>query len=643
VALVESGETVMAYDYKWLFESGRWRPQGLALDKADCPLAGSHVAWEQDGALKSGRIVEGATFSAESAKSVEGRLTFSGGYEAIGRFVTLDLVSLCIDIADTGADRRVVLDADTIAQLTRDIPSISSISVRFTPINALVTFMRDADGWRARTAEVTGDDLMQCSKAVSDGPVGVEVEFEVAWRWAPAAIHLLFADGAGADQLVSRPLKSDRRRVIHLAFDCAAPTHARLATPGETWTLVPAEVTGATAAPFRYALDGPTPCALDALLTESGTLRALSIDSPTLPRVRLGLTHAVDWSGLATSRYQAIVRSEEVRFDVPQAGRYEDWDYGPADPLVPGDGRPSNLVRRVKEDGSLSAARLDEIRDGQLPLAWSEEPRSYVRLDSAAAGRYGVFVTAVKYDGTAWHPLAHIAGAGIISWLGLVDTFEVTRIETEDGQRTALLFGSGFELSPRFCFAAPFGGVAMCREVPGWWAPVCCTAASSIRIDGDRWRIEGAWYWLSDDGKAARKNALALAAPFRFFWSLDGARTRSGPILSVAAGTHLPRLCGFVADELGRIDTMFGALTCELDSQHQTSFRLECGQEIPDAWPAEVKLAAIVARGSPDRSKGKAESGISWSREGLEETLVLTPSPNCERKGVFRLAGSVQS
>jgi hypothetical protein len=281
---------------------------------------------------------------------------------------------------------------------------------------------------------------------------------------------------------------------------------------------------------------------------------------------------------------------------------------------------------QYRTDGGWTPEGPPPLRDGQLPAAIAAGPdKACLLLDrrDSHGARYGVFSARTMIPDGEWKAVGAIDGGGVMSWHGLVDGYRVVRLKRADGDSVfAIMFEHGFDLAPWFWFAAPFLGIAMLAEADaGWWASTSDVKDASLTRERNFWRIETPWREVTPENTIGPiEQPCRLRPPFRFFWHGPASTHRSGPIITVDSESPVPRVCGFVADDRGRIATLAGALGIG-QTQAEEIYILKPSKELPPESPSDLAAAVAAARTPPYRSGGTV-GNVRWDRE-RDGTLEL--------------------
>lgn len=437
-----------------------------------------------------------------------------------------------------------------------------------------------------------------------------EIDLPIHWRWLPEIVSWQTKTFGALAGITSTPSPAS---LVAISISGTLPSGAALLLNSKKYSL------GASAGCHELIAENDTALTWGDFLQELMESRKLeALADEHLPAV-------LDIGGLLSlprpERYFLRLKQTRTAFTPkPSTSNPEPAMFGPPEPMAPG----------VQATGLItldSAGKRPSSTAPMLPSTLSRTlPPLLLRKREDA---YGVLAIAPDNGQVTWVPAHVLTGSGIVSWCGLIDQFSIVEIMIDGAPTYALLFDTGFALDDSFAWAAPFGGVGTVQS-RNRWAHVD-QAASKLVLHDNRWiaskysEIDTS-RWVGQSFADVRYQELPLTIALRPH------AAASGPILTVAPGSSVPRLKGMLASAHSTLQTITGAeIPIGLSGQVKDRYEITSPDEIENL-PSILKDAARSAFANDTDAEKTEEAGIHWVKTGRTISFTFTAT---EASGVF--------
>ena len=593
---------------------GYWKADGVSPElNVTAPVDSTHGAWSSNGDLVMAELKNGDRLRqigprVESFERKGKETPINGNYISVN---SLPKVQILFQLRGKQLGMSLAEDMDeaALANLAR---RTGSARIQMVLNELSVPFKTDQQqGWTATIDWNAGQPLPAQAALAS-----VEDKFVVqaSWKWKARSTRLVDQDG---NTLNKSDMPQTPRKVVRLVFDQPVPSGLKFA---RSWSIIPdpAGINGEFIAAIKEGAREIT--CQEFLSAQTGNNFQLTAS---------GFEAEVDaaaWNK-QEKRYFAILNqhsSVEPKEKTTQGPR----SYGPSHPFVIGSGESSTGIYDWGENRCKLFSNKS-LKGGTLPNPplRASDFRGLVlftRQDLSEIVVSGIFKLAVDVPAGRWTCRKQLSvEKHIVSWNGLVDEVEVSRITWNDTTRAVARFTNGFDLDPKLWFCAPFLGVATTKE-PEWWANANDSNAAKLARRGSRfekvnlpeqWEVHGGgWVEVTAEKAIDRYAAFIRQSPVNLMlFSGDDSARCSGPVLEVREDQQWPRVVGWLAATSGDVELSFGHIT--LGGDGEDCVELMPGEN-PDVKTTNVGLQNALKKAleSPNESEGEVD-GVYWRRE----------------------------
>ena len=593
---------------------GYWKADGVSLElNVTAPVDSTHGAWSSNGdlvmvELKNGDRLRQSGPRVESFKRGGKETPINGNYISVN---SLPKVQILFQLRGKQLGMSLAEDMDdaALANLAKRTGS-ARIQMVLNELSAI--FETDPQRRWAATVEWNAGQPLPAQAVLAS----VEDRFAaaVSWKWKARSTRLVDQNG---NTLNTSHMPLTPKKVVRLVFDQPVPSGLEFA---RTWSIIPdpAGINGEFIAAIKEGAREIT-CQefLSALTGNNLLLTASEFEAEV---------DAAAWNK-QEERHFAIL-NQQGSVESKQKATQSSHSYGPSHPLVIGSGKSPNGIY------SLEGARCREFKnlsfkDGLLPdspLQVSNFPELvlFTLRDMSEKVVAGIFKVAVNIPAGRWDCKRHLSvGKQFVSWNGLVDEVEVSRITWNDTTRAIARFTNGFDLEPKHWFAAPFLGVATTKE-SNWWGNASDSKAARLARRGSRfaqvklqeqWGVEGGgWVEITSEAAIDHYAAFIKQSPANLMlFSGEDSAGCSGPVLEVKEDRNWPRVVGWLASTSGDVELSFGHVM--LGSDGEDRVELMPGED-PDTKTTNVRLRNALEKAlqSPNELEGEFDDAY-WRRE----------------------------
>ena len=618
-------------EYVWTAQ--RWQATGGEIRMGVKPPAdSSHILWAgKDGMMGLTRLLPGMTL--EMPRSDQQRPRLDGNELERIEPVGSDVFKLTVRFLVSGD---VQIECPQLQQLA---DTINADVIQLYSVQSPAELFRVAksDRWKAVIARAKLALFQQGLTLPSIGETRTSIVTE--WIWVGSCLSY-FVVGP-QDEVVTLPdgLRSDNRQnAIGIVLDAPAPDEASMRAQGTTWFLRPLDrdshQTTDLGCCYRLTTEKGLPIPLAAAVPRLGSKRpaffAKGFDHADVTRPPL----------IVTARYGARLDKSKV---VPSMDDSKGvvWDYGPSTFLFPLPIESSGHMQVfaiTSSDGSelrLQNKDVPALVRATLPKHIAKNEKTYAFFNPAVPDSYGIFMVVCDIPKLGkWVVTSGIGsdeGGVLLSWRGFVDRASVLSIADDELKRHAVLFETGFELSPRRWFTAPFAGIAMDHN-GGWWGALS-SPDTRVLYEADVWSVSGEWTAINRAKRSAsRRSAGYLQRGIPMLVALTGPEDGSAPILELGEG-DTPKFVGWLADASHAVRLSPGVFRIG-DPSWQEEFELVDGERLDSVRP-DIREAYEAAAKLKSARNGLF-GDLQWKRVHVDGKQVTIVSSDVHAHGICR-------
>lgn len=607
----------MIWEYYAKHEShpdGYWKGDGVSYSPNEtAPLGSTYGVWSSDGnlvftELKNGDRLRRIGGRDKSFEREEKETAIDGNYISVN---SLPKVQILFQLRGKQLGMSLAVDRDDAA-LANLAQRTGSAKIQMNLNGLSVPFKTDPQQRWAATIDWKAGQALPAKAALAS--VEGKFEVQVSWKWKARSTRLVDQDG---NTLYKSQMSQTPDNVVRIVFDQPIPPGLMFA---QRWSILPyaAENSGEYTAAIEG--DGRQITCREFLggLTGSNFLLTASGFEPEVD--------ASAWNRQEKRNFAILNQQGSV--EPRQKTTQGSHSYGPPHPFVIGSGKPSTGMylldgTRFREFnnpafkvGSLPGPPLQVSDFLELVLFTSEE-----MSEKEVAG---IFKLAVNVPSGRWGCKRYLSvRKHFVSWNGLVDEVEISRVQWNGTTRALARFTNGFDLDPNLWFCAPFLGVATNRESK-WWGNANDPNAARLARRGSRfaqiklqeqWGVEGGrWVEITSDEAIDHYAEFITKSPANLMlFSGEDSAGCSGPVLEVKEDRQWPRVVGWLASTSDEVELSLGRVT--LGSDGEDRVELMPGED-PDAKTTSVRLRNALKKAlqSPNELEGQVD-GVYWRRE----------------------------